>query len=348
MTILFANNAASTLASGVSSTTTTLQLISGSGALFPQPTNPGDYFVLTLTDAATGLIDEIVDVTARVGDTLTVVRGQEGTTARSWNAGDFASNLLTAGTLQALPQGNLSLYALLNSPTFTGTPAGPTPTTSDSSTKLATTAFVKNQSYATQTFVTSQGYITSAALSGYATQTYVNSQGFITASALSGYATQTYVNSQGFVNGSYVSSALAPYATESWVLAEGYITAAALSPYATTSYVTSQGFVNGGYVSSAITAAFNSNFGSPNGYIVLNSGMIFQWGSFAASLGGSGTVSYPISFPNVSIGIVGTPTSASGSNNSFNINVSNNSTFTWGWPSTTGGSYGAHYWAWGY
>lgn len=35
------------------------------------------------------------------------------------------------------------------SPAFTGTPAAPTPTTSDNSTKIATTAFVKNQGYIT-------------------------------------------------------------------------------------------------------------------------------------------------------------------------------------------------------
>lgn len=36
------------------------------------------------------------------------------------------------------------LYALLNSPTFTGTPSAPTPATSDDSTKIATTEFVKD------------------------------------------------------------------------------------------------------------------------------------------------------------------------------------------------------------
>jgi hypothetical protein len=38
-------------------------------------------------------------------------------------------------------------YAPLASPTFTGTPAAPTPSTADNSTKLATTAFVKAQGY---------------------------------------------------------------------------------------------------------------------------------------------------------------------------------------------------------
>jgi len=40
-------------------------------------------------------------------------------------------------------------YATVLSPTFTGTPAAPTPATSDNSTNISTTAYVKNQGYAT-------------------------------------------------------------------------------------------------------------------------------------------------------------------------------------------------------
>jgi hypothetical protein len=43
---------------------------------------------------------------------------------------------------------NLSAYAPLASPSFTGTPTAPTQSAGDSSTRLATTAFVKNQNYA--------------------------------------------------------------------------------------------------------------------------------------------------------------------------------------------------------
>lgn len=39
--------------------------------------------------------------------------------------------------------------ALLASPAFTGTPTAPTPSTGDNSTKIATTAWVKNQTYVT-------------------------------------------------------------------------------------------------------------------------------------------------------------------------------------------------------
>lgn len=45
----------------------------------------------------------------------------------------------------------LNAKAPLASPAFTGTPTAPTPSSSDSSTKLATTAFVKAQGYATTT-----------------------------------------------------------------------------------------------------------------------------------------------------------------------------------------------------
>lgn len=45
--------------------------------------------------------------------------------------------------------GDVQARALINSPTFTGTPAGPTPATGDDSTRLATTAWVRLQNYGT-------------------------------------------------------------------------------------------------------------------------------------------------------------------------------------------------------
>lgn len=46
---------------------------------------------------------------------------------------------------------DLSPYALLNSPAFTGTPTAPTPATNDNSTAIATTAFVNAQGFLTST-----------------------------------------------------------------------------------------------------------------------------------------------------------------------------------------------------
>ena len=102
-TLLFSNFATSTLAGAISNTSLTANLAVGSGALFPHPTS-GQYFVLTFTDAATGLLHEIVWVTNVTGDTITMVRAQEGTTALGWSAGDIVGDLCTAGSMSALAQ----------------------------------------------------------------------------------------------------------------------------------------------------------------------------------------------------------------------------------------------------
>jgi hypothetical protein len=102
-TFLFANDASSTLAGPISNSATAVNLASGQGALFPNP-SAGQQFALTFNDQATGLLTEIVYCTARTGDALTVVRAQEGTVAQSWLAGDLAANLVTAGQMAAMLQ----------------------------------------------------------------------------------------------------------------------------------------------------------------------------------------------------------------------------------------------------
>lgn len=103
-TLLFANNATSTLAASISSTATTCTLATGTGSKFPSPTT-GQGFLLTFNDAATGLLNEIVLVTGISGDTITtMVRAQENTMAQNWSKGDSASNFITAGTNQAFAQ----------------------------------------------------------------------------------------------------------------------------------------------------------------------------------------------------------------------------------------------------
>lgn len=130
---LFANNASSVLASAISSTATVIDLSPGTGALFPNPA-AGQQFTLTLNDAATGLVYEIVYCTARSADTLTVVRGQEGTAPVSWLANDRAFLTVTAGALDSL--------APLASPAFTGIPTVPTAVGGTNTTQAASTAFV--------------------------------------------------------------------------------------------------------------------------------------------------------------------------------------------------------------
>lgn len=78
MGIKLSNNAVTTVPAAVDSVQTTLAVSAGTGALFPV-LGTGDYFYATLSDVRNNA--EIVKVTARVGDTMTVVRAQEGTLA---------------------------------------------------------------------------------------------------------------------------------------------------------------------------------------------------------------------------------------------------------------------------
>jgi hypothetical protein len=61
-----------------------ITVASGTGALFPTITT-GDYFYATLT--STGGTQEVIKVSARVGDTMTIARGQDSTTAQSFASG---------------------------------------------------------------------------------------------------------------------------------------------------------------------------------------------------------------------------------------------------------------------
>lgn len=99
LSLLAANNAQTVLAAGISSTATSLTVNTGTGTLFPSPVAGTSFFKLTIIDAATGSLTEIVHVTARAGDVFTIQRAQEGTTARAWSANDIAANMMTAGTL---------------------------------------------------------------------------------------------------------------------------------------------------------------------------------------------------------------------------------------------------------
>ena len=98
---LFKNNAVSRLAAGISSSATTLAVMPGQGDRFPAVNSP-DWFIITLEDSAKNI--EIVKCIERFpgSDVLTVVRAQEGTTARAWLAGDIVSLRLTAGGIEEI------------------------------------------------------------------------------------------------------------------------------------------------------------------------------------------------------------------------------------------------------
>jgi len=85
MAIKWTNNASTTLASSISAVATTITVASSGGSLFPV-LGVGDYFYATLVDSSNNI--EIIKVTARVGDVMTAVRGQEGTSANAYVGGD--------------------------------------------------------------------------------------------------------------------------------------------------------------------------------------------------------------------------------------------------------------------
>ena len=100
MGIVFKNNAKTTLSSGVNDSTTTIPVTEGS--VFPAAdlAGSGTFFLATLDDTTN---NEIVKVTTCSGNSgninLTVVRAQEGTTARAFSSGDQVELRFTAGTI---------------------------------------------------------------------------------------------------------------------------------------------------------------------------------------------------------------------------------------------------------
>lgn len=102
MSLLFTNNAVSTLAAGLSAGGTSLTVQASDGNLFPNPTG-NDSFLVTLQDASNNI--EIVECTSRTGDALTVVRAQEGTADQNWLSGDSVELRITAGVLSQYRQG---------------------------------------------------------------------------------------------------------------------------------------------------------------------------------------------------------------------------------------------------
>lgn len=156
--IKFSNNAATTIAGSITNTSTTIVLTTGSGSLFPSLA-AGEVFYATLVDSLNNI--EIVKVTSRVSDTLTVVRGQDGTSPRAYSAGDRIGLRLPAVALNSFVQfdegtadvsqsvdflGNNSFSGtntFSGTVNFSGAVSAPTQAPTDNDTSVATTAFVQ-------------------------------------------------------------------------------------------------------------------------------------------------------------------------------------------------------------
>lgn len=84
MTVKLKNNVVGYLATTINASDTGIVLQAGNGASFPS-LGAGEYFYATLV--STGGTLEVVEVTARAGDSMTVVRAQDGSSAAGFAAG---------------------------------------------------------------------------------------------------------------------------------------------------------------------------------------------------------------------------------------------------------------------
>ena len=113
---VFSNNAATTLAAELSAVATSMTVTASTG--FAAITSP--QFELITLEAAPAT-REIVKVTARSGNTWTIARAQEGTTAVLWAAGSKVEARATAGTLAGMVQRNTGKVAIGSGATASGT-----------------------------------------------------------------------------------------------------------------------------------------------------------------------------------------------------------------------------------
>lgn len=106
MIIGFGNNVVSSLAADITASQTTIQVMPGTGAMFANLltydyANSSNalktYAKITLTDAKETVF-EICHLKSVSDDTLTVVRGREGTTAKGWSLNDVIANFATRGS----------------------------------------------------------------------------------------------------------------------------------------------------------------------------------------------------------------------------------------------------------
>lgn len=157
-----ANNAATTLSSGIGSGATSLVAVDASR--FPALSGAADYFWITITNASNPNIWETIKVvgpfTPGVGATMSnLVRGSNLDTsstgaAQAWSAGDKVSNRINRQTLDEFPRlneintfiagQNIPGYAPTDSPTFTGSVTVPALSGGEATTIAVNKGYVDN------------------------------------------------------------------------------------------------------------------------------------------------------------------------------------------------------------
>lgn len=141
MAVVYTNNASTSLSSGIDSSTTSITV--GSVADFPTLTG-SDYYYATIANTTNTKI-EIVKVTAASGTTLTVVRGQDDTTATNFDSGDNFQIRVTSATLDSATKSDVDI----GGGEIDGTPIGANSASTGSFTNITVSGTVDGRDVAT-------------------------------------------------------------------------------------------------------------------------------------------------------------------------------------------------------
>ena len=114
MALLWKNNATGVLALQIADNDVTIFVGAGEGAAFPYPES-GNTFYVTLEEVDGNI--EIALCTAREGDSLTVLRGQDNTTARAFPVGSTVEARVTAAAMNAFMSKSENLNDVASKPT---------------------------------------------------------------------------------------------------------------------------------------------------------------------------------------------------------------------------------------
>jgi hypothetical protein len=147
---------------------------------------------------ASGKVNTIASTTANAG--LSIAHGVAPTSPVNGDIWTTTNGVFIRVNSTTQQMASLSYAAPLASPLFTGDPRAPTPSTGDSDTSIATTAFVKNQLYLTAADAVTTYYPLSGNPSGFLTSAPVTSVAGYTGAVtlantdISGFGTLSVVN----------------------------------------------------------------------------------------------------------------------------------------------------------